>query len=194
VTANDSFHDLSSRLAGGDESAAREIVARYSGALVAKARQHLDPAIRDKLDAEDIVQSALGSFFRRNDDDQFVLEDWQRLWGLLVQITIRKCIGKSTYYRAERRDVARECRGGGAAVHPPEQSVTDRQPRPEEMLVLAELIDELMGQLELESHRNILALGLQGYSVAEISPLVCRSKRMVQRVLKEIRWQLEESG
>ncbi len=63
----------------------------------------------------------------------------------------------------------------------------DREPTGEELLIAAELIDELMARMELASHRSILSLALQGYSTQEISPLVRRSERTVLRVLDEVR-------
>ncbi len=55
MSASDSFHDFNDRLTAGDDSAAEEIVGRYSRALTAKVRQHLDPAVREKIDADDVV-------------------------------------------------------------------------------------------------------------------------------------------
>jgi len=191
MNANDSFQDFYQQLVSCDEAAAEEIVYRYALPLADKAREYLEPAVRAKVDAEDVVQSALGSFFRRHQNGDFQLENWAALWGLLLTITIRKCRRKASHYHAARRDVAREDHWRDEHEQQPVQLAPDHQPSGEELLLLAELIDELMAKLELPSHRNILSLSLQGYSAKEISVRVSRAERTVFRVLENVRQRLE---
>lgn len=186
-----SFHDLLTELRDGEDAAAAEVVRRFSTQLIAKASQRIDPAIQPKIDPEDVVQSALGSFFRRYDEGQFELENWDSLWGLLVTITLRKCGRKATHYRAARRDVRREHSFTTSDGYHFDVGAIDRGPTAEDVAVLSELVDELMAKMELESHRNILALSLQGYSPKEVAQSVRRSERTVFRVLDGVKNSLE---
>jgi hypothetical protein len=75
MPADDSFSDLMTRLRAGDPGAAAELFHRFQHRLIALARSRLDSRIRQKTDPESVVQSALGSFFLRERDGQFVLHD-----------------------------------------------------------------------------------------------------------------------
>lgn len=86
-----SFADLMTRLRAGDPGAAEEIFRRFANRLVSLARQRLDALVLRKLDPEDVLQSALNSFFRAHAQGRVDVRDWDSLWGLLAVITLRKC-------------------------------------------------------------------------------------------------------
>src|SRR5260370_29102547 len=100
------------RLRAGDQAAAREVLERFVDKLVRPARRQFDAALRGKVDPEDVVQSAYKSFFLRYGAGKLEIHDWGNLWALLTVITLRKCLDRVEYHRAERRDVRRE-----AAAH-----------------------------------------------------------------------------
>src|SRR2546423_973538 len=116
-----SFDALMARLRAGDDEAAARVFHRFAAQLIALARCHLSRRVRQKVDPEDVAQSVFRSFFARQADGQFVLEDWDGLWGLLTLITLRKCHRQFERFTAGRRDVRREVRasappaGAGAA-------------------------------------------------------------------------------
>ena len=57
---------------------------------------------RQKVDPEDVVQSAFRSFFTRQAAGQFDVASWDDLWGLLVVITVRNGVVTSrTYFGTE---------------------------------------------------------------------------------------------
>src|SRR5262245_57321577 len=103
--ASDSFNDLMARLTAGDDEAAAAVFQRYAQRLIALAHSRLDEAARHKEDPEDVVQSVLRSFFTRHRGGQFHLADWDGLWSMLALITVRKCVNRIEYLRAECRDV-----------------------------------------------------------------------------------------
>src|SRR6185312_8726486 len=107
-----SFDALLDQLAGGRDAAAAEIFRRYARRLVGLARSRLDPAILQKTDPEDVLQSVFKSFFGRYPDTPWQLNGWDSLWSLLALLTVRKCCGQGAYYRAEQRDVGREAPPG----------------------------------------------------------------------------------
>jgi RNA polymerase sigma-70 factor (ECF subfamily) len=147
--------------------------------------------VRQKVDPEDVAQSVFRSFFARQADGQFVLEDWDGLWGLLTRITLRKCHRQCERFTAGRRDVRREvsapspAAGCGVAWE-----AIAREPTPSDAAMLTELVDALMRPLD-ERERRILELRLQGYAVPEIGEAVGRTERTVHRVLERVRQRLE---
>src|SRR5215211_8109330 len=114
MSPNDSFAVLMTRLRSGEDEAAREVFVRFAGRLVGLARRHLDARLAVKVDPEDVVQSAYKSFFVRQRDGTLDVGSWDGLWGVLTMITLRKCADRAAYYRAEKRDVARETATGRA--------------------------------------------------------------------------------
>jgi RNA polymerase sigma-70 factor (ECF subfamily) len=192
VAVDESFADLMGRLRSGEDAAAREVFGRFARRLVGLARQHLDLRIARKVDPEEVVQSAYKSFFVRQRNGQLEVGSWDGLWGLLTLITLRKCADKAEYYRAARRDVAREQTGpaGGAEDTPPPLAV-DREPEPFEAAVLAETVAALFGDAYDEDEKAVLELSLQGYSSAEISEKLGRAERSVRRMRERIRTRLE---
>jgi RNA polymerase sigma-70 factor (ECF subfamily) len=184
-----SFVDLMARLRAGDDSAASQVFHRFASRLIVLARGRLDPRLRQKVDAEDVLQSVFHSFFARYADGQFTLKDWDSLWGLLTSITLRKCARRAEHFQAARRDVRREARSQS-----PDWDVVSeawaRDPTPEEATLLTETVRELLDGLE-PREREMIVLTLQGYTQAEISTKVGWGERTIQRILGRIRRRLE---
>jgi len=196
MAENSSFDDLMARLRAGDEAAASQVFHQFGNRLIALARSRLGSLPRHKQDPEDVLQSVMKSFFLRQADGQFDLDDWDNLWSLLVQITVRKCGRRIRYFRRECRDVQRERPYGPAADDSgPDWEAAAAEPTPLEAATLAELVEHVMGQLN-EGERRMLMLSLQGYSAAEISAEVGRSERTVFRLLQWVRelLQREDAG
>jgi RNA polymerase sigma-70 factor (ECF subfamily) len=187
----DAFTDLMDRLRAGDEAAAHEIFQRFVRKLLRLARRQFDAALRRKVGPEDVVQSAFKSFFLRYGVGKLEVHDWDNLWGLLTVITLRKCLDRVEYHRAERRDVQREAAAQpGAAGTEPWWEAVAREPRPEEAVVLAETVELLQHGLDAEE-RPILEMSLQGYTTQEISERLGRPERSVRRLRERVKKQLE---
>jgi RNA polymerase sigma-70 factor, ECF subfamily len=191
-----SFEDLVTRLEQGHESAAAEVFERFAGRLVALARTRLNRRVLQKVDAEDVAQSALASFFRAQGKERFRYDDWGGLWGLLVTMTVRKCGHRAEQFYAARRDVRRERRQPGSG----ESSVPFETPAPEptplEAAALTEIVEQLMSSLDARG-RHVLTLRLQGCTIPEISEEIGRTERTVDRTLDQIKQRLRllcESG
>jgi len=58
-----SFGDMIDQLRAGNEDAATLLFQQYAHRLIGLARLHLNDRLRQKVDPEDVVQSALKSFF-----------------------------------------------------------------------------------------------------------------------------------
>jgi RNA polymerase sigma-70 factor (ECF subfamily) len=119
-------------------------------------------------------------------------ECWKGLWGLLTLITIRKCSDRARYHYAECRDLHREAeafsgtQSASSWLQPP-----GREPSPDDALLLAETVEELLAGLS-ESERAIVELTLLGYSTPEISQQLGRAERSVRRIRQHVRMHLEQ--
>jgi RNA polymerase sigma-70 factor (ECF subfamily) len=186
----DSFADFLTRLQARDDTAARELFERFAHQLIELARRRCAPAFKDKVDPEDIVQSAYKSFFARYGANNLDLANWNSLWGLLTVITLRKCSERAAYYRAQCRDVSREVSASPGSDPGPRLEGLDREPTPFEAAVLEETVQQLLASLDADE-RPILELSLQGYSTREISERLGRVERTVRRVRERVRQRLE---
>lgn len=184
----DNFTEMMNRLRDGDNQAAAQLFHSYHQRLRALAHKRLAPGIRQKVDADDVLQSVFKSFFHRHGLGQFQLEDWDSLWTLLTLITIRKCSSRVQYFLAASRSVQRETSAAGDESSTNWQPIAD-EPTPDEAAQLTETIEQVMrGMAKWEC--DILTLSLQGYSIEEIAPQVGRAQRTVERVRGRIKQRL----
>jgi RNA polymerase sigma factor (sigma-70 family) len=190
ATGTSSFADLIQRLRAGEQSAPTEIFRRYSERLVSLAGQRIARCLRQKIDAEDVVQSAFLSFFRENRADQFRMASWNDLWSLLLTLTLRKCDGQLRRFTSLKRSINREKPLNLAESSALWEPIA-REPTPAEAGALAETIESLLNRLE-ERDRTIAELTLQGCSSGQIAARVGLSERSVFRKLKSIRALIDE--
>lgn len=188
-----SFGKFAAGLGRGDQQAATELFGRFANRLIALAHTRLNPAMRRKVDPEDVVQSVFKSFFQKQAKGGLDFQNWESLWGFLALLTVRKCGHKIKFYRADRRNFGQEQSG----VLFTEDSrrhweVITSDPTPSQAAVLTELVESLLSSLD-EREQKILILCLEGQTVEQISPQVGRSMRTVQRKLDSIRGKLERS-
>jgi RNA polymerase sigma-70 factor (ECF subfamily) len=187
---SDSFTEFLGRLQARDGDAAHEFFGRFTRQLVALALRHIGAGLRHKVDAEDVVQSAYKSFFFRYGGVSRVAASWDSLWGLLAQITVRKCADRAAYHRAGCRDAAREVSPPRGDEAPPWSEPLGREPTPLEAAVLGETVGQLFAALD-EQERPVLELSLQGYTTREISERLGRAERTVRLLREGVRRRLE---
>lgn len=190
MSPNDSFQQLMTRLRAGDDAAASAVFHRFARRLIGLARSHVDSWLQQKVDPEDIVQSVYESFFRRHQEELLEVQSWESLWSLLTLITVRKCLKRIEYLQAERRDVRREVGLGGDESGPCWQ-LLDREPSPEEAVLLAETVERVLRGFDPED-RPVIELSFQGCSTEEISKRLNRAERSVRRLRERARGLLED--
>ena len=188
---SDSLLSFFPRLQQGDEDAATDVFNRFSGRLVRLAATRLDQRMQATVDAEDVIQSVWRSFFRRQKAGEFHFEHWDEVWSLLVLMTVRGCARRAKAGHAQKRDIDREIRFAADNEDAIPLQALDRQPLPDEAAMLADLISNLLGQLD-ERQQQIVTLRLQGYSIEEIAQQVSRTERTVIRVLNRLRDALKQ--
>jgi RNA polymerase sigma-70 factor (ECF subfamily) len=187
MAADGPFTHLMSCLQQGHPDAARHIFQRYAQRLVALAANRLPAAVQTKEAPEDVVQSVFRTFFRRQAEGRFVVDDWDRLWKLLAAITIHKCGHRLERWLADCRDVRRE-QGPpqGDTSYTDDWRIADPSPTPAEAVLLRETLEEMLQRLS-ERQRPVVLLRLQGYSIAEIAEQLRCSERTILRHLEAAR-------
>jgi RNA polymerase sigma factor (sigma-70 family) len=182
-----SQHDLAKRLREGDSRAAEELLARFGERLVRLAERQLNERLGRRLDGQDVVQSALCSFFRREARGEFPIDNSSQLWRLLVRLTLTKAYAEARRHTAAKRDVAAEIPDGQALL----SQTLDREPRPDEAAALLDQVDVLLRDLP-ELHGTVLRMRLEGHSVTELAAALRVSRQTVYRVLQLLQERLAE--
>ena len=175
---------LLARVRDGSQDAAAALYHRYAQRLLALAKAKCGTDLAARVDAEDIVQSVFGSFFRAAARGYYDVPSGEELWGLLLVIALNKIRAKGAHHRAAKRDVRKTV--GGAALTPADGGVeppaTDEAAHHLLRLVIGDVLDLLP-----VGHREVVRLRIEGWEVAEIAQRAGRSRRTVERVLQEFR-------
>ncbi len=182
--SNNSTRNVFELVQRGDDEAAAIIFNRYVERLVLLARSNLSSKMRQKVDAEDVVQSAFRSFFIRAREGRFAIERSVELWGLLAAITRNKLLKTVERYRQQKRHIDAERPLAGLDAD------SGNEPTEEEAIALIDEVELLMQGIS-PLQQQMLELRLQGRSIAEIAESVERSERSVRRFLGDFRQSLE---
>jgi len=190
MTPDPSFEAVLADLRQRDNDAATQVYKRFVRRLIGLARSHLDERMLQRVDPEDVAQSAMKSVMHRLAEGQFVLGDWDGMWGLLTRITINKCHKWVDYYQAQARQLDREQAPRRDSDSSSGWEFLDREPTPSEASMLAETLERSLKDLD-EREREMVMLSLDGYTVAEVSGRLDCTESKVYRVLRLIRQRLE---
>jgi RNA polymerase sigma-70 factor (ECF subfamily) len=190
--ADNESAELVQRWRNGDQQAATQLVERFTERLLALARSQLSDKLTRRLDPEDVVQSAYRSFFAGARGDRYVLERCGDLWRLLAAITLHKLHHQVARHTAHCRSVEREATFGQAdGLLGMTVELVAREPSPAEAAALADELAEVLRPLRA-SHRGMVEMRLQGYSLQEIAAATDRSERLVRLVLDQVKDSLRQ--
>jgi RNA polymerase sigma factor (sigma-70 family) len=161
--------------------------ADYAQRLIGLAYKRLTERARRMAEPEDVVHSALYSFFERH-TGEIDLESPESLWARLVLITLRHCgkWNKRAWRAPQLVPIGPSADGSDAGFEP-----SDGQPTPEEAAVLADLLDDLMRQLA-PRQRQVCQLLLQGFGADQIGDAMQVSNTLAYRWIKQVREKLDE--
>ncbi len=179
----------------GEPALAERVVREYSDRLLRLAKSRLGSKLQAKICPEDIVQSALMSFFRTqpsNSEAAGKADVPADLWGLLVIITLRKCLKWHDAFNTDKRSVLRErSLNSGTSDTGFALGLLSREPGPEDVAMVCELSESLLECFD-ERHQEMLRLRLQGLEIAEIATALKSSKRTVSRVIAAAKLKLQD--
>jgi len=167
----------------GDPALVRDFWTRYGPMLERVAASHIGERLRAKLGAEDVVQSACRTFFRRAKAGEFRLEDAEALWRLLCAITVTKVKEQARFHTRKKRSLDREVPATdsqGAAIPIPAAG-----PAPEAEVEFADSFQNLLESLN-EEERAIVDLKLQDLTHDEVAERMGISERTVRRLFKQL--------
>lgn len=181
--------ELLRSIQAGSPSAADELFAKYVPRLQALVRSRLGASMTRRFDSDDVIQSAMRSFFVRAADGTFSASDSGDLWRLLATITMRKLSRATARHCAAKRDARRttdvDTHGSGGSAF------EVREPTPADAAAASEELVWLMRSVDRES-RLAIQMRLQGCEFQEIARCLKRSERTVRRWMEEARLLMEE--
>jgi len=185
---SETYQALLTGLRQGDEQAAKQLFQQNVGPLIVLAQAHLSLKLRRKVDAEDVVQSAFLSFFRRVRGGEYTLDEVGDLWRLLATITLNKVRRQAEHFSTQKRSLSLEQSASSELSGPPpfRSAALDAAQLPECRALLMELLDQLTAPLD-ETQRQIVQMRLLGYTLEEIAAELSRSERTVRRVLDKLK-------
>jgi eukaryotic-like serine/threonine-protein kinase len=165
----------------GSQEAAQVLLARYEVRLIALVASRLNRKFRDSITPEDVVQSALGSFFRvtrASVKTSIKLESTASAWNILATFVRRKLA------RALERESAFKRRGGRTRV-----SLDDLEPDLRTNPSATEA-DELLAEIHslLNSDQSqLLELLLKNATQKEIADQLGVDERTIRRRITALR-------
>lgn len=191
--SSDDWERLIEGLKSGDEAVLREFHAEFGPMLHGIADSRLAPGMRRRFDADDVVQSAFRTFFRRAQIGYFKFEDNQRLWNLMCAITLTKLREKARFHTRQSRSVKREqsVEGAGKSAHA-RSELESRQPTPAESVDFADAFEALLGSLD-EMEQKLVDLKLQDLTNDEVAETLGVSERTVRRMLNRLQEKIEDA-
>jgi RNA polymerase sigma-70 factor (ECF subfamily) len=177
----------------GDPQAETRIFQLYLSRLLALAESRLSPRMARRVDADDVVQSAMRTFFMRLRDERIVWDDSFDLWRLLARLTVRKVCRQVDHHYADRRSVAVD-QSAGPSDSSSAAFIDDfaREPTPEEAVVAQDLLEHILEPLDADQ-RRMVELRLEGHSFEEIARQIGRSESIVRRLTDKVKQAMEAS-
>ena len=165
----------------GSQDAARVLLARYEVRLVGLVAARLNRRYRDSIAPEDVVQSAMGSFFRvtkAGTKPSIQLDSTASAWNILATFTRRKLS------RALERESAYK-RGGGWDRAPLDELEVNLRAQPSQADV-DDMLTDLDSMLKVDQSQ-LLELLLAGTTQKEIADHLGVDERTIRRRLTALR-------
>lgn len=181
--ANLSGHELVAKWRTGSQEAAAVLMERYRLRLIALVASRLNRGQRGSIDPEDVVQSAMGSFFRNTSSasqSRLQIESTLSVWNLLAMFARRK-LSRSL----ERASAAKRGAGWDRNILDQIELLEIQQATPESQDV-ADLMNELNSMLAPDQV-ELLELLLAGNTQREIAEELSVDERTVRRRVTTIR-------
>lgn len=189
---SDSSADLARRAKQGDREALGALLERHLPALRAFLRLQGGAAFRSKESTSDLAQSVCRDILERADDFRFGDEKGFRTW--LLTTARRKLADRHEYYRAGKRDLAREAEPSKAPQELLQEfyrtSLTpSRHALAREQI---ELIEEKFSELPPDQQQVILLVKILGQPASQAAEQLQRSEAATRTLLSRALSRLAE--
>jgi RNA polymerase sigma-70 factor (subfamily 1) len=194
---NDESKELLQRVSGGDVVAVDELLERHLPGLRTYVKRNISPALLAKESSSDVVQSVCREVLAGMDQFQYQGEAAFRNW--LYQAALRKIIDRHRYYRAEKRDAAREVTVQGPATMSSDElailaSSIHTPSRDAAMKEEVERLEQGFAKLSTSDQRIIRMIYIEGLSHQQVGErLACtevNSRKMLSRALARLSKQI----
>lgn len=172
------------RIRSGQADAATDLYRRYARRIRALAQKQIGAKLGGRLEPEEIVQSVFRTFFRRLTEGHYEVPAGEEIWGLFLVIALNKVRTAARFHSAACRDV-------GRTESLPEHAVGLPASEDDDLAALQQVVAELLDRLP-ESHRAVVSLRIEGFTVSEISQKTGISRRTTERVLQRFRKRLAD--
>ncbi len=181
-TRDDSM--LPQRLQAGHSTAASSINRRYRQQLIALVYREMGDRLARREDPEDIVQSAMCTFFRGIQERQFHVDSSGALWKLLETITRHKILKHIERNRADKRNPSREQTMNSQMFFPA------ADPSPAEAAHLIDVMEQALKGLDAP-YAEIFFMRLEGFTLEEIAQKFNCTRAVIRTKLGRIRQRME---
>jgi RNA polymerase sigma factor (sigma-70 family) len=188
--SREEFADLMSRLSGGSEDAARELLDRYGEHILRVVRRKLSRELRSKFDSVDFVQAVWASFFA-GAPRQRRFDHPQALMAFLVTLAQNKVVDAVRQrMQTKKYDVNRERPLEDGSVAAAQGGLAARQPTPSQEAVANDEWRRLLAELPDRYHRMLVLLR-EGHTQKDIARELNVNEKTIRRVLEKLN---EEPG
>lgn len=176
----------------GDEQAVAEFWHRHHARVTALLRTRVSRKLGRRLDAEDLAQSAFGTFCARVRDGRILIDRGRRPSWLLTTIALRKLFRRLEREKAGCRSLDKEESHGGVpgSAAQPAGAVDGVPTGLAEQLAAAEELERIVVRF-LPAQRRVIELHLCGYDKQAIADETSYTDRTVRAVLKTFHEELE---
>lgn len=170
----------------GDREAMALVYQRFMVALSGKAERLIPARHASKIEPVSIVHSVMESLLNLDAQARdrlacYHIHNWAQLYGLLVQMTVRKCLNRIRKFDTQTRASQRE--------RPLNEAIAVVvAPSAEDEAAFAELLDRLRAEFDTLEYQ-IICLSMEGHSIQEIADAVELSTTTVKNVRRKLtRW------
>ncbi|MGO8753221.1 MAG: RNA polymerase sigma factor [Thermoguttaceae bacterium] len=164
-------------------SGAEKLDREYRQKLHALADRGMDNRLRRREDPDDIVQSVLGTVFRRAAHGQLHFKHTNELWRLLATVTRHKIIKHAEHQKAKKRTPKAE-------EYQDADALFDREPMADQIAVTKDLIDKMLKGLD-QSYSKIALLLREGHSERAIAEQLGCTRSAVTTKIGRLRKRLQ---
>jgi len=176
------------RLADGEFDAVQQFWDQYGFRMQRLAEKNIGKKLAMRVDAEDVVQSACRTFFRRVGNGQLTVATSDQLWNLMCAIVLLKTRQVARFHFRDKRTLNRE-----VSIAPTAEDESDvrfqpvsSEPSPADAAEFADELKRLLRNLEPEM-QQVVQLKLEGYTNTEIGDKLAVSERTVRRHIQDVR-------